>query len=199
MPGLPHPSVFFSQLTDDRLAIVGSRLLDVRFNTLREMTSPYDDRYTRETAIYGRQRNMLIELARSGAHEWFAVTHVGMDVTGTLAGIPFRFFTDDPRSPQKDGFFKRNAADDLFAPDQTRPVIFRFVIEPAVSDDDDDRLFLIGFNELQEPVCEWAYRAGPTALYSVNDVAPVPAPIAPADIEIREDEERDGKGNASAG
>ena len=199
MTPLPHPKSFFSQLTDERLAAVGGPLLDVRYSTLREMTSPYDDRYTRETAIYGRQRNMLIELARSGAHEWLAVTHVGMDVTGTLAGIPFRFFTDDPRSPQKDGFFKRNRADDLFAPDDAQPVMFRFVIEPALTDEDDDRLYLIGYNVFQEPVCEWEYRPGVTALHAVGGGAPAPAPIAPADVQVREDEEHDGKDGASVG
>lgn len=199
MIDLPHPNTFFPQLTNERLATIAGPLLDVRFTTLREMTSPYDDRYTRETATYGRQRNMLIDLARSGSHDWLAVTHVGMDVTGTLAGIPFRFFTDDPRSPQKDGFFKRNRADDLFAPNDTQPVIFRFVIEPALTEEDEDRLYLIGYNVFQEPVCEWEHRPGFSTIHAVGGRAPPSAPIAPADVQVRENEEREGEGGVSVG
>ncbi len=102
---LPKPWTFHSELTERRLSMIASRLLDVRHATLREMNDEFDDNYTRETTVFGRQRNMLIDLALS--EPGFSISHAGMDVTITIGSVPFRFFTDDPDSPQKGGFFRR--------------------------------------------------------------------------------------------
>lgn len=62
---LNHPESYYSELSDDRLRIVANALLDIRDLTIREMMSEYDDNYTRETAVFGRSRNMLIDMART--------------------------------------------------------------------------------------------------------------------------------------
>lgn len=185
---LPHPQSFYSALSDGRLRVIAVALLDVRYTTLREMNSPYDDNYTREAAVFGRQRNMLIELAKCGDHSWLSLRHAGMDVTFDIAGVPCRFFTDDPKNPEKNGFFRRNTVDDLFAPDEGDPVMWRFVVERAYGEDDEDRVYFLGYNVFQMPVAEWNYGARLSSLHSVNDRVPPPARIGPAEVDVLDDD-----------
>lgn len=182
------PSHFFPELTDQRLREIAVPLLDVRYTTLRELTSTYDDNYTRETAVFGRSRNMLIQMALGGQHPWMSLTHAGMDITFHIERVPCRFFRDDPDAPEKAGFFKRNAVDSLFDEDDTRPVLWRFVVEKALTEDDEDRVHFIGYNVYQEKVAEWVYRPSMPALHSVDRDVPASTIIPPAVVELREDD-----------
>lgn len=171
--------------------MIAERLLDVRYSTLREMDSPYDDAYTREATVFGRSRNMLIELSLSGVHDWLTLASPAMDVTIAIGRVPCRFFRDDPESPDKANFFKRNAVDDLFSLDENAPVMWRFVVEKAMTEDDEDRVFFIGYNVYQEKVSQWAYGASDAILHAVDDFTPPAKDIPPAAIEIRDVRERD--------
>ncbi len=80
-----------------------------------------------------------------------------MDITLEIDGVPFRFFSDDHVNPKKKGFWRRNDADQLFAPDELEPVMFRFIVEAPIQEEDSLEIYFIGFNSLEEPVCEWRY------------------------------------------
>ena len=185
--GSVHPTTFYPELSDDRLRVIAVKLLDVRYSTFREMNSPFDDNYTRETAVFGRSRNMLIELALGSQYSWMSLKHAAMDVTFNIGQVPCRFFRDDPNSPEKAGFFKRNAVDDLFAIDEQHPVMWRFVVDKALTEDDEDRVFFIGYNVYQEKVCEWMYRGSTPTLHTVDQEIPVAAEIPPATVDVREE------------
>ncbi|WP_162619631.1 hypothetical protein [Salinicola peritrichatus] len=185
-----HPSDFFPELYEERLAIVAELLLDIRFNTIREMDSPHDDSYTRECAVFGRTRNAIVELCQSPEHEWLDLASPGMDVTFKIGQVPCRFFRDDPESPEKRGFFRRNRVDDLFSVDDSEPVMWRFVIEKAMTDEDEDRAFFIGHNVYQEKVCQWSYGPSGTVLHSVDNETPPIADIPSPEVGVREEEEQ---------
>lgn len=187
-----HPQSFFPELSDDRLRVIAEALLDIRFTSLRELNSPYDDNYTRESTVFGRQKNKLIDLARNGGHPWLSLRHAGMDLTFTIGAVPCRFFTDDPRNPEKGGFFRRNAVDDLFGLSDRDPVMWRFVVEKGLAEDDEDRVFFIGFNVYQEPVAEWTYGATPSSLYAADSSVPPTVPIGPAEIDVLDDDSAAG-------
>ena len=184
---LKHPSTYYPELSDASLQAIAVALLDVRFSTWREMNSPYDDNYTRETTVFGRSRNMLIDMALS---EQFGttLTHAGMDVTFKIGQVPCRFFRDDPNSPEKAGFFKRNAVDDLFSIDDQHPVLWRFIVERALIEDDEDRVFFVGYNAYQEKISEWVSQASSLVLSSVDRDTPQTKEIPPASVDIRERE-----------
>ncbi|MDG9884723.1 hypothetical protein N7650_17965 [Pseudomonas sp. GD04058] len=182
-----HPSSFYPDLTDDRLAKIAEPLLDIRYSTIREMASPFDDTYTQETAVFGRSRNMLIHLCMGGKYDWLSLASPGMDVTFRIGNVPCRFFRDDPELPGKPGFFKRNAVDDLFSPDENDPVMWRFVVERALTEDDEDRVFLIGYNAFQEKISQWAYGSSGPILHSVDSDVPKAKELPPAAVEVRED------------
>ena len=183
-----HPATFYRELSDDHLRVIATELLDLRFTTLRHMNSAYDDNYTKETAVFGRSKNLLIDLSRSGKYDWLTLKHAGMDVTFNIGQVPCRFFRDDPDAPEKAGFFKRNAVDDLFSIDENDPVMWRFVVEKALSDEDEDRVFFVGYNAYQEKVSEWMYRSSTPMLHAVGDEIPAATEIPPASVGVREDE-----------
>lgn len=182
-----HPVTFYPELSDDRLRAIAVKLLDIRYSTFREMNSPFDDNYTRETAVFGRSRNMLIDLVLSGQYDWMSLKHAAMDVTFNIGQVPCRFFRDDPHSPEKAGFFKRNAVDDLFAMDEQHPVMWRFVVDKALTEDDEDRVFFVGYNVYQEKISEWMYRASTPTLHAVDKDVPAAADIPPAFVDVWEE------------
>lgn len=183
------PSSFYPELTDERLREIAVPLLDMRYTTLREMHSPFDDNYTRETAVFGRSKNMLIEMAHSGVHPWMTLSNASMDVTFNIGRVPCRFFRDDPDSPEKAGFFRRNSVDSLFENDQNAPVMWRFVVDKAMTEEDEDRVHFVGYNLFQEKVAEWMYRPSMPTLHAVDRDVPAAATILPAVVELREDVE----------
>lgn len=183
-----HPASFYPELSDNRLREIAVKLLDMRYTTFREMNSPFDDNYTRETAVFGRSRNMLIEMSISDRYDWMSLKHAAMDVTFNIGVVPCRFFRDDPNRPEKIGFFKRNAWDGLFAMDDQHPVMWRFVVEKALTEDDEDRVFFIGYNVYQEKISEWMYRASAPTLHAVDKDVPLAAEIPAAFVDIREDD-----------
>lgn len=185
---LPHPQRFYADLTSDRLETIAAALLDIRFNTIREMDSPYDDAYTRETPVFGRSRNKLIEMCRSGKYDWLTLASPAMDITFRIGQIPCRFFRDDHEAPKKAGFFKRNHVDDLFGVDEEHPVMWRFIVERAMTDEDEDRVFFNGYNAFQEKVSEWVYASAGPVLHSVGSETPPAREIPPAQVDVREDE-----------
>lgn len=186
MKTLP-PDFFSKHLTDDRLIIIADKLLDIRYETIEMLNTPLDDNYVKETAAYGRQRNMLIQLSSSRQHDWLSLRHAGMDVTFAIGTIPCRFFTDDPLHPNKDGFFKKNSTDDLFATDNQRPVTWRFIVSKSHGESD-SRVYFIGYNIYNEKICEWVHSQENKSLYSVDEFMPESVEIPSAQVAIRDKE-----------
>ncbi|MBB3103781.1 hypothetical protein [Azomonas macrocytogenes] len=185
---LPHPQHFYADLTSERLETIAAALLDIRFGAVRELDSPYDDTYTRETTAFGRSRNKLIEMCKSGEHDWLTLASPAMDITFRIGQVPCRFFRDDHEAPEKAGFFKRNHVDDLFEIDDNHPVMWRFIVEKALTDEDEDRVFFSGYNAYQEKVSEWMYASSSPVLHSVDSETPPAREIPPAQVDVREDE-----------
>lgn len=186
MMTLPLPTDFYDVLTDERLSAIAVRLLDLRHTTTRELSTDLDDNYVRETAIFGRSRNMLIGMALNTQFPWLRLCHAALDITAEIEGIPFRFFRDDPNNPTKLGFFKRNEFDDLFEPDDKLPVLWRFVVERAESEHGEDQVHFAGYNAFNDKVAQWTLRSGSSSrLVGVDLNVPPSREIAMPDIALR--------------
>lgn len=183
----PHPEQYYPDLSDARLRVIATALMDVRSRTLAELSTELDCNYVRESAAFGRSRNMLIQLCQSGQHDWLSLKHAGMDVTFGIGSVPCRFFRDDAESPEKAGFFRRNGVDDLFADDDERPVMWRFVVEKAFNEEDEDRVLFAGYNVYQEKVAEWQYRDSMPTLHAVDDFVPPSTLLPKVSIDLRDD------------
>lgn len=172
------PWEHYPQLSEERLTVIAEELLKVLDNTYEQLSTNYDDNYTRGTATFGRQRQMLIKLCESQKYDWLLLKNSGMDVTFEIGSIPVRFFADDPDSPKKPGFFRRNEVDQLFKPELTVPVLHRFVIEKPEFEGEGARAHFIGMNALEEMLSKWTYGEGRVAaLHSTDDTPPTPVTI----------------------
>lgn len=183
----PHPSTFFPDLTDERLSIIAAKMLDVRYQTIRQMDTEFDDNYTRECPVYGRTRNMLIALAQSKKLPWLGVKCMGMGVDIAVGNVKCKFFRDDLENPEKAGFFKRDNFLCLFEEEDNVPLLWRFVIERALTEEDEDQVYFVGYNKFNEKVSMWHYEGGTTPLYSVDPVIPPAANMQAAEIKVREE------------
>lgn len=181
----PPPWDFAPELSADRLGIIARRFLDIHYEVQRDLQHEYDCNYTRGTTSFGRQKNMIVGLARGQRYSWLALSKSEMDVTFTIGGIPCRFFADDPEKPKKTGFFRRNEADQLFEPDDKNPVMWRFVIEKGIIADDETRVHLIGYNLYEEKVCEWTYRDSAAVLHGVDAATPAAVELQPAPVDLK--------------
>ncbi|MFS7293425.1 hypothetical protein AB6864_24485 [Serratia proteamaculans] len=183
MPTHRLPWEFTPQLSEDRLTIVSKELLKVLDQTFELLTTSLDDNYTRGTCTFGRQKNRVIELCMEGGYNWLKLTNPGMDVTFEIEGIPIRFFADDPENPKKPGFFRRNSVDQLFAPVDTTPTVWRFVVEKPEFEGEGARIHFVGYNQLEEILSLWTYgNDRTTVLHSTDDTPPKPVTIELDDI-----------------
>jgi hypothetical protein len=187
------PVSFYEELTDERLSLIATKLLDVRDDVKRDLNSSFDDNYTWETTVFGRSKNMLIEMARDDQYEWMSLTNPGMDITFNIERVPCRFFRDDHDSPEKAGFFKRNHVDDLFPASEDDPVMWRFIVEKAMTETDEDQVFFAGYNSVQAKVSEWVYRASAPQEHSV-DIEDMPDAVIlePASVRLRNSQGKTG-------
>lgn len=170
-------------LTETRLNTIARAFLEVYYGVQELLSTDDDCNYGRGALTFSRSRQRLINMASSGEHSWLKLVNPGMDITLEIEGIPFRFFRDDHETPKKKGFWRRNDTDQLFAPDEETPVIFRFIIERPVQEDDEPGVYFIGYNAQEVQVFEWRYGSFPV-MHSVNDVTPNPVKIGPAPVEL---------------
>jgi hypothetical protein len=67
-----NPASFYQELPDERLPKITEPLLDIRYTTIQETSSPFDDTNTQETAVFGRSRNLLTHLCSSAKYQWLS-------------------------------------------------------------------------------------------------------------------------------
>lgn len=176
-----QPWDFKPALTAERLNFLAGQFWEVYYAVESLLITEDDCNYGRGALFFGRARKRLINL--SFELDWLKLTNSGMDVTLELAGVPFRFFRDEHENPKKKGFWRRNESDQLFAPNDHEPVIFRFIVQRPISEQDELEVYFIGYNALEEPICEWRYGQVPV-LIGVDQRRPtvVEQPAAPVDV-----------------
>ncbi|NHQ81555.1 hypothetical protein HA051_08205 [Chromobacterium vaccinii] len=183
-----HPWEYHPALTQERLITIAELLRDVYYKTEVDLSTPLDWGYTRGTTTFGRQHRALILLWQSKKHPWFEILNAAMDLVFAFEGVPIRFFSDDPKSPKKPGYYRRNDVDQLFSDDVGMPVILRFVVEKPLTDEDDVSVYFLGHNCLEEEVFRWKYAAEPAhVLHAVGGEPPAAVEQQPAEVDLPED------------
>lgn len=180
---LIQPWLLKPVLTEERLNTIAQAFLDVYYGVLEILSTEDDCNYGRGALTFSRSRQRLMKMALSGNYPWLKIVNAAMDVTLEIEGVPFRFFRDDHETPKKKGFWRRNESDQLFAPDDETPVIFRFVVEKAVQEEDEPEIYFIGYNAQEIPVFEWQYGHFPV-MHTVDDVMPNTVKIGPAPVKL---------------
>jgi hypothetical protein len=192
-PWESHP-----QFTEKRLATIAAALLDVYYDAEKELSTPLDDNYTRGATTFGRQRNKLIWMCQCGEYPWLELGHIGMDLECKIGGVPFRFFSDDPDSPSKPGFWK-NPSGLLFPVEDDDAVLLRFILEKPMDALMDAEMHFIGYNAAGEEVFRWRHPGTVNVVRSVDDDLPQAAKLPPAKAEPREPDQKRDTPDADAG
>ena len=187
-----QPWEFKPVLTEDRLNFLARQFWEVYYGVVSLLDTEDDCNYGRGALFFGRARQRLINLS-SPKTEWLKLTNSAMDVTFEIEGVPFRFFRDDHDSPKKKGFWRRNFSDQLFAPNDQEPILFRYIVERPLTDEEVLEIYFIGYNALDESVCEWRYGQVPV-LRGVDQELPkaVEQPAAPVDVPSQDVDHKAG-------
>jgi hypothetical protein len=171
------------ELTEARLNVIAQAFLEIYYGVQELLSTDDDCNYSRGAVFFGRSRQRLIKMGMSETYSWLALVNPGMDVTLEIEGIPFRFFRDEHENPKKKGFWRRNDTDQLFAPDDVTPVMFRFIVERPLQEEDEPEIYFIGYNAQEIPVFEWKYGRF-SVMHSVDDGEPNPVKMGPAPVEL---------------
>ncbi|MBW9335599.1 hypothetical protein FEE59_18975 [Herbaspirillum sp. RU 5E] len=167
-----QPWNFAEGLSEDKLSVIAKALLDVFDEVQRELATDLDDNYTRGTTTFGRQKNMIVQLALSKKYDWLDLRNTSNDLTFSISGIPFRFFSDDHEKPHKPGFWRKNDQDNLWATNDEDPEYWRFIVEKPFSEEGEAAVYVVGANTNQEVICVWKYDEAVRVLKSVDTVRP---------------------------
>lgn len=166
---LPHPVVFHSALSSDRLELISRWLLEEWYATEDDLTRPTDNSYTKGCTTFGRQRNRIISEVQSRQHPWLGLSNNGYDIVLTIEGIPVRFSNDDPANPTKDAVLTTNRYQMSFLEFSTtgEPGRFCFIVDrgrDGISELDrgrdemsEPRVEFLGFTPSGDIACRWVY------------------------------------------
>lgn len=190
------PQSLLPALSNQRLDQIACHLWEIYYGVQSQLSTDDDCAYTRGATFFGRARNRLITIAQDQVdYPWLKLTHSGMDVVCEIEGLPFRFFRDDHLNPVKKGFWRRNESDQLWEPSDMAPVMFRFVVEAPITDEDELEIYFIGYNALEESVCEWRY-TNVSVIADVMNNQPQPivqsAPVISPNLPEQSSDKKDG-------
>lgn len=156
---LPHPVVFHSALSSDRLELISRLLLEELYATEDDLTRPTDSPYTKGCTTFGRQRNRIISEVQSRQHPWLGLSNNGNDIVLTIEGIPVRFSNDDPANPTKDAVLTTNRYQMSFLEFSTtgEPGRFCFIVDRGREGMSEPRVEFLGFTPSGDIACRWVY------------------------------------------
>jgi len=130
--------------------------------TLETHTTPFDDKYTFETSLFERMRQLFFQLHYDTEKPWVKLSSLSMDYVAIICNIPIRIFKDDPVNPKKMKVFFQNDCEQkqlslLFEDNELDEMMgrlaWRLLIQaPATEGDeledleDDYHVVLVGYN-----------------------------------------------------
>jgi len=162
---LESPFELCPELDEAFLDELSFMILKVVEMTMQNLNSNFDDNYTRETCIYGRVRQLFLQLARDASKPWLTVKSKTMDYVPSICNIPVRVFRDDPLNPKKKKVFFKNDCEqsqlalllDDFDTQLASQITWRLFIQAPESNlengeledlEDDFRVVLVGFSAM---------------------------------------------------
>jgi hypothetical protein len=162
---------------------------------------------------WGWIRNALRQLAQSGQYDWLTIRHAGNDLVIGVGEIPVRFFIDHHLNPRKARVLSptEGEAAQLVLPfaqmTDSDPALWRFIVERALSDQDENRVFFVGYNIIGEIVAKWeftetvrTFRSTDSDIPEAAQLGPIPlTPIFPQDDAANDSINAAGNGDEPRG
>lgn len=187
MEKLASPSDISHELAPSRLSIVAQVMLDVLDKALLDTNTEHDCAYTRGTLPWGRIRNALKQLIATRRYPWLSLKHGGNDLLIGIGPHPVRFFLDDHLNPRKLRVLNPTESEaiqlELLPQSGDKSVdLWRFIVERALTEDDEHQVFFVGYNRMTEVVAQWQYSESVRSLHAVDDHIPAATELAPLDL-----------------
>ncbi|WP_305805192.1 hypothetical protein [Stenotrophomonas sp. YIM B06876] len=184
MENLASPSEISDELAPERLSIIAQLMLEVLHKALLDTSTEHDCAYTQGTLPWGRIRNAVKLLVSSRRHPWLSIKHAGNDLLIGIGSHPVRFFLDDHLSPRKIRVLNPTESEmqqlELLPESGDRTVdLWRFIVERAITEDDEHRVFFVGYNRVREVVAQWQYTDSARTFFAVDDYIPAAAELPP--------------------
>lgn len=185
MTVLATPEQFSTDLNSERLGVVGELMLDVMAKAISATSTQYDCAYSRAVLPWAWIKNALLQLAQSKKYSWLTVKHAGNDLVIAIGENPIRFFIDDHINPRKlrvlsptEGEMAQLAFNFQTVPD-SKPALWRFIVERALNEDSENRVFFVGYNSTSEIVAQWEFTDSVRAFRATDSEIPAAANLDP--------------------
>lgn len=185
MASLVTPEEVSSELSHDRLSTIGEVMLDVLEKALTVTNTENDCAYTRAVLAWGRIRNALLNLARSRAYDWLSIKHAGNDLVIGIGEFPIRFFLDDHTNPRKHRVLSPTAGEasqlafDFGGEIDMVPHLWRFIVERAMNEEEEHRVFFVAYNATGNIVAKWQFTDAVRTFAAVDDFIPLAKVLDP--------------------
>ncbi|EPX62529.1 hypothetical protein D187_008717 [Cystobacter fuscus DSM 2262] len=92
-------------LTLDRLLVVARLINGVHEGVARHIEPDKGDllfgRWVPGTTVYARVAHALISAHKSGKYPWLGIVDPTLQFVGSIADVPFRFYTGEPEAPNR--------------------------------------------------------------------------------------------------
>lgn len=185
---LATPEEISPELSSDRLGVVGELMLDVLAKAITATSTQYDCAYSRGALSWAWIKNALLALARSREYSWLSIRHAGNDLVIGVGSYPVRFFIDDHANPRKPRVLSPTDGEvyqlpiDFGMKSDTVPVLWRFIVERALTEEDENRVFFVGYNIIGEVVAKWQFTDSVRSFRATDDAVPEAAELPPISL-----------------
>lgn len=197
MSGPTSPCSASPHLCHSRLEVIASLMLEVLGEALAVASTELDCAMTRGVLSWGRIKNALLQLARSQSHDWLTIRHTGNDLIIGIGSVPIRFFIiADHNRPSKRRILSPTEAEALQLSEITqgsfvgegftlsdRPTLWRFIVERAKTEQDESRVFFVGYDVHGNIQSKWQFTESVRTLHSTDADIPQAADLAPLDLD----------------
>ncbi|VEF38305.1 Uncharacterised protein [Stenotrophomonas maltophilia] len=191
------PSAASPDLSDSRLEVVAGLMLEVLAKAAEATSTELDCAWTRAVLSWGWIKNALLLLAGSRTHDWLTIRHTGNDLIVGVGSVPVRFFIiADHSKPSKRRILSPTEAEAIQLSEMSQssfagegfsvsgmPTLWRFIVERAKSEDDESRVFFVGYDGYGNILAKWQFTESVRAFHSTDADIPRAAELAPIDLD----------------
>ena len=195
MQSLASPSDISPDLSSDRLSAIGQLMLDVLHKALQDTSTEHDCAYSRGALSWARIKNALTQLIHSRRYSWLTLKHGGNDLVIGIGHHAVRFFLDDHLNPRKPRVLNPTDGEvlqlelGLSRTGDAAVDLWRFIVERALTDDDEHRVYFVGYNRTREVVAQWQYSESVRTFVAVDGDIPAAAELPPIHLTPIHNEE----------